>query len=229
MATERIPTGIPGFDKLVLGGFVSNSLNLVTGGTGTGKTVFALQFAYNQAKAGRPVLYISFDEDNCRILADAASFGWDLDGLQKQGKLVVMNIEPISNPDLYAKISSTIAQNGISIVVVDSVSEMALAFQENVYKLRRELYVLSDLLHKHDCTTLLTAEVGGEASLDALGAGAVTRDGVTEFVADSVITLHNAGIGGEGDRAVRVLKMRRTQHIREPMPMRITGKGISIG
>jgi len=229
MAAERIPTGIPGFDKLVQGGFVKNSLNLLSGGTGTGKTVFALQFAYNQAKAGRNVLFISFDEDNCRILADAASFGWDLEALQKQGSLVLMNIEPISNPDLYAKISSTIAQNGISTVVVDSVSEMALAFQENVYKLRRELYMLADLLHKHDCTTLLTAEVGGEASLDAMAGGAVTRDGVTEFVADSVTTLHNAGIGGEGDRAVRVLKMRRTAQVREPMPMKISNKGISIG
>jgi len=201
----------------------------VTGGIGTGKTLFSLQFAVNQIKAGENVLYISFDENSRRLTADAAAMGWDLDAYQKQGKMQIVTIEPISNPDFYSQISKTITQYGISIVVVDSVSEMALAFQDNIYRLRRELYVLSDLLHKHDCTTLITAEVPGEASLDAMGGGTLTRDGITEFVVDTVITLHNAGIGGEGDRAIRVLKMRRTQHVREPIGMKITNKGLVVG
>ena len=40
----RVPTGIPGLDKLIQGGLVKNSANLVAGGTGTGKTIFAIQF-----------------------------------------------------------------------------------------------------------------------------------------------------------------------------------------
>lgn len=225
---SRVPTGIPGLDRIIKGGFVKNSLNLVSGGTGAGKTTFALQFGVNHAKQGGTVLYLSFDEANAKLIQDAKAYGWDLDALSRQGKWVQMNIEPISSPGLYAKISSVIIRNGVSAVIVDSVSEMALAFNENAYKLRKELYALADLLHKHDCTALFTAEVAGDASIDALG-GQLTRDGVSEFVADSVITLHGVGIGGESERALRVLKMRRTAHSREPVPMTIGNKGINVG
>ena len=46
MANDRIRTNVPGFDRHVEGGFVGNSINLISGGPGTGKTIFCLQFMY---------------------------------------------------------------------------------------------------------------------------------------------------------------------------------------
>src|SRR3989338_7073254 len=41
---KRVPTGIKKFDKLIEGGFEYDSVNLVAGGSGSGKTIFAMQF-----------------------------------------------------------------------------------------------------------------------------------------------------------------------------------------
>lgn len=226
--TKRIPTFIPGFDKLIEGGFVQGSVNLITGGAGTGKTIFALQFTYNQLQHGRNIMYISFEENLDGLLGDAESFGWDFASFIKKGKAVFSTFQPIGSPDVNDEFSKLVEKNDISIVVVDSISVMSLAFQENYYKMRKELYLLTDMLKRLGCTTLFTGEIPGEASLDISTGGALTRDGVSEFVADSVITLHNAGIGGEADRAIRVLKMRRTDHVKEPTPMKITAKGMVV-
>jgi len=225
---NKMPTYIPGFDKLIEGGFQPGSVNLITGGAGTGKTIFALQFAYNQLLHGKNILYVSFEENLDGLLGDALAFGWDFSKYQAQGKAVFSTFQPIGSPDIHGEFTRLVKDHNISVVVIDSISVMALAFHENYYKMRKELYMLTDLLKRLDCVTLFTGEIPGEASLDIASGAALTRDGVSEFIADSVITLHNAGIGGETDRAIRVLKMRRTCHIKEPTPMLITGKGMVV-
>lgn len=226
--SSRIASGIPGLDPLMEGGFVEGSVNLVTGGTGTGKTIFALQFAYSQIQQGRNVLYISFEENIDGLLGDALEFGWDFATYQQQKRCFFSSFEPVARPDIYATLTNLCKTYNVRVVIIDSISVLALAFQENSYKMRKELYMLVDLLKKLGCTTIFTGEIAGEAQLDVTGGGSLTRDGVSEFVADSVITLHNAGIGGDADRAIRVLKMRRTAHVKEPMPMGITSKGMAV-
>ncbi len=225
--SDRIPTNIPGLDKHIQDGFVKGSCNLVIGGAGTGKTIFAMQFAHNQIKSGRNVLYVSFEESIDSILNDALKFGWDFNKAVKNGTCVFSVFQPIGSPETYSQFVDTCKKYNISIIIIDSVSVMNLAFEDNYYKMRKELYTIVDTIKKLGCTSLMTAEVNGEASLDISG-GSVSRDGMSEFVADSVITLHNAGLGGEGDRALRVLKMRRTKHTREPMGMEINAKGIAV-
>jgi KaiC/GvpD/RAD55 family RecA-like ATPase len=225
---DRIPTYIPGFDKLIEGGFIPCSVNLVTGGAGTGKTLFALQFAYNQLQHGNNVLYLSFEENLEGLIGDALEMGWDFRKFQDSGKITFTTFRPIGSPDIHGEFTQLVKAHDISIVVIDSISVMALAFQENYYKMRKEIYTMTDFLKKLNCTSIFTGEIPGEASLDITSGGALTRDGVSEFIADSVITMHNAGIGGEADRAIRVLKMRRTDHIKDPVPMSITKKGITV-
>ena len=59
---NRIKTGITGFDQLVEGGLPEGRSFLVSGGTGTGKTIFATQFLINGAKMGEPGVYLTLDE-----------------------------------------------------------------------------------------------------------------------------------------------------------------------
>ena len=59
---ERVKTGIPGFDDLVQGGFPKGASILVSGGTGSGKSIFAMQFIYNGAKQfNEPGLYVTLE------------------------------------------------------------------------------------------------------------------------------------------------------------------------
>ena len=226
---EREPTNIPGFDKMIDGGFVKNSLNLVSGGPGTGKTIFAMQFLLEGVKVGQKGLFISFEEECDNLMGDAMVFGWDFRKLEKQEKCFFFTCKPMEEPNLQMKISEIIKGNKITRVVIDSISVFAMMFKEDAYRIRKEFYKLADFLKKMGCTVLLTSEIAGEAPLDiSAGGGSLSRDGIIEFIADSIITVHNSGIGGEGDRAIRVLKMRRTNHTKGPVPMNITKKGMQI-
>jgi len=227
MPSDRIPSGITGFDALIQGGLVPKSVNLITGGPGTGKTIFALQMLYNQIKAGRNCLYVTFEESLEGLHDDGLAFGWDFAKFEKEKKCVFIAFEPMSSPSTFEHLTNLIRQGKISFIVIDGISVMTLAFESNYYKARKELYSLCNLFKSLECTSLFTAEISGEVSLEASG-GSLSRDGMIEFIADAVVTVHNSGIGGEGDRAIRVLKMRRTNHVKGPVPLSITGKGITV-
>ncbi|MFH1682497.1 MAG: ATPase domain-containing protein [Candidatus Woesearchaeota archaeon] len=225
---ERVPTHIPGFDRLVQGGLVKSSTTLLAGGPGTGKTIFGMQFLYNGAtELDENGLFISFEENLSSLKADAKIFGWDFDELEKKGKVRFITFKPFSNPGLFEDLHKQVQRNNIKRVVIDSISAYTLALDDN-FKVRQELYRLFNMFESCTCTLLLTSEVSGEAPLDISGGGSLTRDGMVEFIADTVITLHNSGIGGEADRAIRVLKMRRTNHEKAPIPMVISLNGMKI-
>ena len=60
LATEtRVTTGNADADAILGGGFPANSINIIMGAPGTGKTLFAQQLALNNADAKRPVLYFT--------------------------------------------------------------------------------------------------------------------------------------------------------------------------
>jgi circadian clock protein KaiC len=227
---QRIKTNIPGFDEHIEGGIVDKSLNLVSGGPGTGKTIFVMQFLYEGiVQDNQGGLFVSFEEGFESLMGDALVFGWDFRTFQNEGKCVFLSCKPMEEPNLQAKIESIIKKYNVRRVVIDSVSVFSMIFGNDSYRIRKELYKLAEFLKKLECTVIMTAEIGGEAPLDITsGGGGLSRDGIVEFIADSVITMHNSGIGGEADRAIRVLKMRRTNHTKGPIPLRITKKGMKV-
>jgi circadian clock protein KaiC len=226
----RVPTKIPGFDKLIQGGFVRGSINLVSGGPGSGKTIFALQYIYTGATEMKERgLFMSFEENVATLKDDAAMFGWDFEKLERDGYCTFFSMQPFGSPDLKSNIVSMIRKKDIKRVVIDSISIFSMAFKDDAYRIRKEFYTLTDLLRGLGCTVVVTAEIPGEPALDiSSGNSNLSRDGIIEFVSDSVVTLHNSGLGGETDRAIRVLKMRRTNHEKAPTPMRITDSGMSV-
>lgn len=231
MASERVPTGIGGFDKLIDGGFIRGSTNLLAGGTGSGKSIFSMFFIYSGAtKYNEPGLYISFEETADSLREDAKVFGWDFDKLEKAKKAKIIFMTPYSTTDLQATLSEEIEKSKAKRIVIDSASVLAMSL-EGDYRIRKQLYFLVATLQKLGCTSILVSEIVGEAPIDISSNsrdGSFSRYGVEEFIADSVVTLHNSGLGGEGDRAVRVVKMRRTDHAKGPVPFEIGKEGIKV-
>jgi len=58
----RITTGVQGFDPLIQGGFKKNSINLVAGSAGSGKTILSIQFLIDGILHGEPGIYLTFEE-----------------------------------------------------------------------------------------------------------------------------------------------------------------------
>jgi circadian clock protein KaiC len=80
----KATTGIQGFDQSTHGGLPRGRTSLIVGGPGTAKTIFALQTLVHGARAlGEPAILVAFEENSRQIVANAASFGWDLPALEK--------------------------------------------------------------------------------------------------------------------------------------------------
>jgi len=93
--SDRLPSGITGLDKIMEGGFKRNSTNLVGGGAGSGKSIFAMQFLINGIdKYNEPGIYISFEEDKKKVIDEFDGFGWELAKKVKDGKLMILNYSP---------------------------------------------------------------------------------------------------------------------------------------
>src|ERR1700727_1177527 len=56
---NKLPTGVPGLDEIVGGGFPEYSFNIIAGAPGSGKTTMAHQFVFANATPERPALYFT--------------------------------------------------------------------------------------------------------------------------------------------------------------------------
>ncbi len=225
---RRVPTGVPGFDNLIQGGFYPGSLNMISGGPGTGKTIFALQFIYYGAISyGDRGIYISFEQTKEDLIEDARSFNWDFEQLEKLNRAKIIFHSPYDLKKFSDNLIDEIRSFQAKRVVFDSSSVLGLAMG-NSYEVRKFLFEMQRVVKKTGVTALLTAEVTESGSIDSSGGGSLSRFGVEEFISDSVTTLHYGGLGGDTDRMIRVLKIRRTKQKRDLIPMHITDDGIIV-
>src|SRR5207248_453389 len=88
---DRVPTGIKGLDELLGGGFPEGRCILVVGSPGSGKTTFALQYLYHGAMLGETGLYVTLDEHPDLVKKNLQSYDWDIDGMEKKGKLLFID------------------------------------------------------------------------------------------------------------------------------------------
>ncbi|MFN2635386.1 MAG: ATPase domain-containing protein, partial [Thermoanaerobaculia bacterium] len=81
VTTERAPTGVPGLDEVLEGGFPRRRVSLVQGDPGTGKTTLGLAFLLAGRRLGERCLYVTLSETRDELAEVAASHGWSLDGI----------------------------------------------------------------------------------------------------------------------------------------------------
>src|SRR3954452_24037272 len=91
----RLPTGIPGFDTLTEGGIVAGRSALLVGTSGSGKTIFGLQFLVEGARQfGEPGVLVTFEEVPEDIVRNGDGFGWDLRRRIASGELTIIDASP---------------------------------------------------------------------------------------------------------------------------------------
>ena len=221
---ERVPTGIKNFDSLIEGGLARDSTNLLVGGTGSGKTIFAMQFMVEGISKGEACLFITFEEKKKEFYENMAEFGWDLQKLEDEGKFEFLEYTPEKVRTMLEEgggiIESIILKKNVQRVVIDSITSFELLFNEDVEK-REAALLLFDMLRKWDCTSLLTYE--GRPAKDK-----TISSRILEFESDSIILLYYVRKGKKRDRYVEVLKMRGTKHSRSVYPFIIDETGIAI-
>ncbi len=215
----RVTTGIPGLDSLIEGGLLKNTMTLLTGGTGTGKTILCLQFLWEGLQKGEPCVYLSLEEEPEDIRADARQFGWDLDKYEDKGMFRIMFHDPFET-DVSSVLINQIEYIKAKRLVVDSLSMLGLYMKDQA-TVRKQLGKLMKSVKNAGCTTLVTSEIEEESK-------ALSRFGVEEFVVDAVLILNYLGIGEETNRSLQIRKMRRTNHGKDVYPFKMISKGIEL-
>jgi circadian clock protein KaiC len=222
----RITTGIAGLDEMLGGGVPAGHVVLVTGLPGTGKTCFGLQFLFSGAARGEPGVYLSLEEEEPALLASARQFGWPVDAAVSAGTVKVIRLDPKQTHQNLQRIQSDLAKELKALkakrIVVDSVSLLNMLSDDEPSR-RNTLFGLAAACREAGATTVLTAEA------DPLHP-AVTRDGLSEYIADGVVLLgySSAEDGHRIGLALRILKMRRTAHARTVQPYVIGPNGITV-
>ena len=218
---KRISVGVEGFDELVSGGLLPGSLTLLTGTTGTGKTIFGTQFIHNGIKdSNEPGLYVTFEEPVENIKENALNFGWDFSEYEKQGKALFLRYDPFHVEDIYSLIESNIKKIKAKRVVIDSVSALGL-YLKDAPEVRRMVFNISWLLRKLNCTSILVSEIlPSQKSL--------SRFGVEEFVTDGIVVLYYLRADSQFSRSMTIWKLRGSEHSTKLHPYKITSKGIRV-
>jgi circadian clock protein KaiC len=215
---SRVPTGIPGLDPLLEGGFVPGSTILVSGEAGSGKTIFCTQFIWNALCMGENGVYITLQESPEDIKQDIMSFGRDFEVAEKRDQLRIIYAEPHDLKKLVKTITKNVKDINAKRLVIDSITLIG----EEAKNVRRTLINLCRILKSLGITSLLISEV--EEETKKLG-----RFGIEEFIVDGVILLqYMEYAAGGATRSLLIKKMRRTKHGTDVYPFEITDKGIVV-
>lgn len=220
---EKTPTGIIGLDELTNGGFVPESTILLSGKTGTCKTIFCAQFLYyGITRYNQPGLFVTTEERAADIKKDMKeTFGWDFDDLISKNQLALIECKPSDGfSQISAQISHALALIVPQRVAIDSMSMFEIMTQ-NAYQVRHEFVDLLSVLKDKGITTLVTAEV------DELTPDALSRSSMIEFSADAVIKLDYVP-SAEHNRLLVIRKMRRSNHSQMIHPFDLTREGIAV-
>jgi KaiC/GvpD/RAD55 family RecA-like ATPase len=224
---ERVPSGIPGLDELIGGGFEPASTTLVMGDAGTGKTTFLSQFLYNGAvQYNEPGVLLTFEESAPSIERHMEKFGFDFKALEEKFLFATINYRPHEVKKLVDEggglILDTISSLGAKRLAIDSLTSYAMLF-ETSYQAREGEIALFDLLYKWKCTTLLSAE--GLLSKKNRSAA----PGGVEHLADGIILMHHPRHQSVRYRAIEILKMRGSKQSEKVCPFEfVEGLGIRI-
>jgi circadian clock protein KaiC len=224
----KCPTGIAGFDEITNGGIPRGRPTLICGSAGCGKTLFGIEFLVNGAMQGEPGVFVAFEERPEELAQNVTSLGFDLQKLQKQKKLFVeyihierSEIDETGEYDLDAlffRLADAIDTVGAKRIVLDTLETLFSGFSNEAI-LRAELRRLFRWLKDRGMTAVITAERGD---------GALTRQGLEEYVSDCVILLDHRLSDQVATRRLRVVKYRGTQHGTNEYPFLIDKDGIDV-
>lgn len=238
MTLERVPTGIPGFDELCEGGFLRDRTYLISGTSGSGKTVFAMQYLYNGIKKfNEPGIFVATEERPQHIREHFSDFGWDLEKDEDENMLAIVDatstkiglpsderfidVRPFDTRSLIDQMITIQDEIGAERAALDSTTAIGFAVQDPA-KFRVELLKIATTMEILGLTSMLTCEI-----VDATG-DKISRFGVENFVTEGTVVLYYSRSENVRVRSLEIFKIRGSNHSKKIHPFEIMDNGIVV-
>jgi len=217
----RVATGISGLDEAIEGGYPKDSLVMLSGKCGTGRTTFGLQFLCAGAAEGQHGVFVTLEKEPPEVVAHATSYAW--------GKKEYFDKRTVSivKPDMHRfdtfkkNLEDEIYRNGSKRLVIDSFSLISAYFHEDPYDVRRSISDLGRMARRLDCTVIVIEDI-------LEGSAYLSYTGYKEFVVGGVIVLDIVKKDASTfARTLYVRKMAGTNHSLKLIPFEISSDGIT--
>ncbi|GAC1410728.1 MAG: circadian clock protein KaiC [Gemmatimonadaceae bacterium] len=219
----RISSGNSELDEMCGGGLFRDSVTLVSGATGTGKTLTVSQFLQGGAANGEKCLLLAFEESRDQLVRNATGWGFDFEKMERDGLLsVVCDYPDVSGlEDWLVTIQGIINNFEPQRVALDSLSAL-----ENVGTIKafREFVIgLTSFIKHKEITGMFTSTTGS-----LMGGDSITESHISTLT-DSIILLRYVEMFGEMKRGLTVLKMRGSAHDKAIREFTIGKGGMQVG
>lgn len=231
-SVPKLPTGIPGFDHVTMGGLPVGRTTVVVGPAGSAKTVFAGQFLAEGVRIDQGGVFVSFEETADDLRTNLTTLGWDVAAWEAADQWRFVDASPVQGeddvetstynfPGLLARIGHAVDQIAAQRVVLDSVGTI-FAQHSDPSAVRNQLRRLLLDLRRMGATVVMTAE-------HTLDGGGLARFGIEDFLADNVVILRNSLEDEKRRRTIEVLKMRGAMHRKGEYPFTVLpGQGMVV-
>lgn len=219
----RVSSGDPTMDEMCGGGFFRDSVILVSGATGTGKTLTVTEFLKGGAVRGERSLLLAFEESREQLFRNATGWGVDFEKMEKDGQLkVVCDYPDVQGlEDWLLTIRRLISDFKPKRVALDSLSALE---RSGTPKAFREFVIgLTSFIKHEEITGLFTS------TTESLMGGTSITEAHISTLTDSIILLRYVEMFGEMKRGITVLKMRGSEHDKRIREFVIDSQGMHIG
>jgi circadian clock protein KaiC len=222
-SSVRISSGNQELDDMCGGGFFRDSVTLVSGATGTGKTLTVSQFLQGGTANGEKCLLLAFEESRDQLVRNATGWGFDFEKMERDGLLrVVCDYPDISGlEDWLVTIQRIITEFAPRRVALDSLS--ALEHVGTLKSFREFVIGLTSFIKHREITGMFTATTG-----TLMGGDSITESNISTLT-DSIILLRYVEMFGDVKRGLTVLKMRGSAHDKAIREFTIGKDGMHVG
>ncbi len=219
---DRVSTGDPVIDEMCGGGFFRDSVVLVSGATGTGKSLVAATFLAGGLAGGDRALFLGFEESAGQVLRNARNWSRDLGEAVSDGRLRILCRYPESLSieehlvDIVREMETLRPQR----LVLDSLTALERIAGPQAF--REFVMALTGLVKERQITGLYTAAT-------ELFGGQHPTGAEVSVLSDCIIMLRYAESDADLMRVVGVLKMRGSSHDRHLRQFTIDSEGMHVG
>jgi KaiC/GvpD/RAD55 family RecA-like ATPase len=220
-ARKTVPTGIYGLDDLIEGGFRKNTVNVICGGPGVGKTTFAIQYLLHGINHGCKGIFVSFEMPEKQIIQYCVDLGlYEVEEYIEQGNLKILHFfgEDLVFPplDMVQFIKDEADEEEELRIAIDPLTYFTIFLNESE---RKFLSLIFQGLRELG-TSVIALEEYKSTSPSVL---------LPLYLADTVIHMQNLGLGELYNRTIKITKTRGSKHGEGLYPYTIeNGLGIVV-